>query len=188
VALLYFSHIPAHSDPHKHGHGHGHGHNHNHSHNHDHQHPTSDNATHAAANLTHAAADSLSASVPVVSVLWGWLLYLEQLDIIHTVVGLLGSACLLSSNYFSHKAIHAMGLSCGHGHGAHAHSNGHTDTHGHSHGHGKSARGVTAVVAPLSDTDSSAGRGGASDDEARPLKGRQHTHMGGAEGHRHRQQ
>mmetsp|Transcript_5747 Transcript_5747/g.16253 ORF Transcript_5747/g.16253 Transcript_5747/m.16253 type:complete len:359 (+) Transcript_5747:47-1123(+) len=172
VALLYFSHIPAHSDPHKHGHGHGHGHNHNHSHNHDHQHPTSDNATHAAANLTHAAADSLSASVPVVSVLWGWLLYLEQLDIIHTVVGLLGSACLLSSNYFSHKAIHAMGLSCGHGHGhgAHGHCHG-AHAHGHAHNHEKhkSARGVTVVVTPVEEDDLDSSPRSTSDDEVLPL-------------------
>uniref|UniRef100_A0A7S1KF30 Uncharacterized protein n=1 Tax=Vitrella brassicaformis TaxID=1169539 RepID=A0A7S1KF30_9ALVE len=172
---MYFSHIPAHTHDHHHlrqGQGAA----------------ASDVTLLTAEGPRTADASATSAPASALAVLWGWMVYLEQLDIIHTVVGLLGSACLLSSNYFSHKAIHAMGLSCGHGHGAHAHSNGHTDTHGHSHGHGKSARGVTAVVAPLSDTDSSAGRGGASDDEARPLKGRQHTHMGGAEGHRHRQQ
>jgi len=99
-------------------------------------------------------ADDSTTSAPasVASALWGWLVYLEQLDIILMVVGLMGSVCLLSSNYLSHQAITAMGLSCCHG------------NHGHRHtpNHGKSARCVT-IVTPLDEHEAE------DEDEVLPL-------------------
>ncbi|CEM12007.1 unnamed protein product [Vitrella brassicaformis CCMP3155] len=159
VALLYFSHIPAHTHDHHHlrqGQGAA----------------ASDVTLLTAEGPRTADASATSAPASALAVLWGWMVYLEQLDIIHTVVGLLGSACLLSSNYFSHKAIHAMGLSCGHGHGhgAHGHCHG-AHAHGHAHNHEKhkSARGVTVVVTPVEEDDLDSSPRSTSDDEVLPL-------------------